>query len=105
MGDLKLWWVGWTVPDEVPDKHMVRKWPAGIRGWHTGYGEGYTTWVAAVWAADAGKARDTALGCFGESAGLLGEWVDTNECDPTKPLSDRFPGGYPARPEAPGEGE
>lgn len=48
VSDLKLWWVGWEVPDELPQSAMLDSWPDGMRGWPSG--DTNCVWVGAVWA-------------------------------------------------------
>jgi hypothetical protein len=90
----KIWWVGWTVPDDVPDEHMSESWPGGMKGWRTGSGEDYSTWVGVVRARNKRGAWKVVLSCYGESAARVGERFDTREMDPEEQSapSDRFPG-------------
>lgn len=90
---MDLWWCGWNVPDAVPNEHMVERWPEGMKGWRTGYGDDYTTWVAVVMANTEEEAWNTILSCYGESAGEISERFGCQTIDPTKVGGDdRFPG-------------
>lgn len=64
---LYTFWCGWEVPDGVPDEHMVEAWPAGMKGWLSGSGDVFSTWVGRVDAASAEAAEKIVRGCYGKS--------------------------------------
>jgi len=89
---VKVFWVGWTFPDEhQEDKRIASSWPKGVKGWTTGYGHDYTTWVGRVEAESAEEAESLVLSMYGELASHV-EWRWSPEEKPWgwKP-SDRFP--------------
>lgn len=94
-----LWWCGWSVPDSVPEDHMLERWPETMTGWRTGEGDDYSTWAGAVWARDKAEARATVLRCYGKSAKKI-SWRFEPEARPDDfTPSDRFGGKLPPKPE------
>jgi hypothetical protein len=88
---MKLWWLGWTSPKDIPDDHVLAKWPSNMQGWRTGEGDDHLTWVGAIWAETAGDAWTTVLSCYGESAGRVVERFEPDlKPDDWRP-TDRFP--------------
>lgn len=60
-------WVGWEADDDIPDKEIAPSWPAGMKGWVSGYGGttedgGYRTWCARVDADTAEEAEKIVRG-------------------------------------------
>ena len=88
----KPFWVGWEVPDDTPDEHMVLTWPEGMKGWCSGSGDDYTTWVGIVFAEDAQAAWAKVLSCYGESADCIRDRDFTSEMTKQPPENGRFPG-------------
>lgn len=62
------YWVGWNAPFDIPDEQMVEVWPRGMKGWCTGEGDDYSTWVARIDAVSAAGAIETLRSCYGHSA-------------------------------------
>lgn len=91
LDDKQFYWCGWTVPDDVPDEHMVESWPTNMKGWHTGSGEGFTTWAGLVWASSPDEAWRTVLSCYGPSADQIGERWEPEERGTEWEGTGRFP--------------
>lgn len=89
--ELYTWWVGWEVPDMVPEENAVETWPDGMRGWLSGHGNGYKTWTGRVDAPSAAEAWATVLRCYGPSCGDIKQrWEPRQHPLGWRP-GDRFP--------------
>lgn len=85
-------WVGWEVDNDIPDEHMVEKWPAGMKGWRSGYGDGHVTWCARVDADTAEDAEGVVRGCYGKSAKKIRmRWEPEEHELGWRPTGGRFP--------------
>jgi hypothetical protein len=85
---MKNWWMGWTFPDEyADDERVAQTWPAGVKGWRSGYGEGYTTWCGHVIAESEERAKEKILSAYGPLAEHV-EW----RWDPEERPADWKPG-------------
>lgn len=88
----KLWWMSWNQQGS-DSRPMIYSPPAGVVGWwESGFGEGYATVVALVYAETEAAAK------FVVTAGWepgVGEWRFVREYDASKPPGDRFPAPVP----------
>lgn len=62
--DSVTYWCGWNVPEGIPKSSIVRKWPEGMKGWESGIGDGYTTWVARIEAPTPARAEAMIRSCY-----------------------------------------
>lgn len=86
----KIYKVGWRIPDNLDDNKLPEAWPAHMRGWNTGFGTGYLTYVGLVLAENEESTiqvvRDLYAGC--------GDVVDDRDMTQEVPARvdwDRFP--------------
>ena len=94
---MNLYWCGWNVPDDVPEEDMLAEWPACMKGWCSGSGEGYDVYVGAVWGMNVEQARLAIRHCYGLSGHRIVERWEPHTI-PEDTTSERFPGGMPAKP-------
>ncbi len=83
----KRFWCRWEAPESIPTAHISEKWPDGMYGWISGYGDGYQIWCAVVTATTPEQANDIVLSCYGKSAKFL-----TMSWEPQEKLTDWLPG-------------
>lgn len=89
---LYTFWVGWDVDDRIPQDHMVKKWPEGMKGWNSGFGDGYALYTGRVVADTAEAAETIVRSCYGSSgAQIRMRWdPEQHELD-WRPTGGRFP--------------
>jgi len=88
----RMWWCGWTAPDDIPEEDMLAKWPDGMEGFCTGSGDECSIWAGGVIAATSEDAWKVVLQCYGESADrITRRWAPEEHADDWTP-GDRFPG-------------
>jgi hypothetical protein len=89
---LYTFWCGWEVDDAIPQSHMKKGWPEGMKGWETGFSETFSTWVARVDASDAAEAKRIIRGCYGKSGRRIRmRWDPEKNAHGYRPPPGRFP--------------
>lgn len=85
-------WCGWEVDDDVPDEHMATRWPAGMKGWITGYSDSFSTFAGRVDAKTASDAERVIRGCYGKSSARIRmRWEPKQHEHGWRPTDGRFP--------------
>jgi hypothetical protein len=89
-------WCGWEVPREVPGHHMAAVWPAGSKGWISGWtgdnGDDERVYVGRIDAASVEDARAILRSCYGESGDSIRErWEPVPHEIGWRDTSGRFP--------------
>ncbi len=91
------YWCGWEVPAEIPGKHMLDKWPDGMKGWVSGYtlndkDQEEQVYVGRVDADSVEEARAIVASCYGPSGHKLRErWEPEEKEFGYRPTGGRFP--------------
>lgn len=92
MSEKFTFWTGWEADDTIPDEHTVASWPKGMKGWRSGYGEGFSTWTARVDAATPQEAEKIVRSCYSKSgAKIRMRWEPEQNKLGWRPLGGRFP--------------
>lgn len=90
----QVYWLSWTVSDDVPVMDMAEEWPDGMIGFLSGYGDDHDIWCGIVFAESAEAAWHKVLSCYAsKSHGGIGERIEPTECGEGWEPSDRFVGG------------
>lgn len=86
------YWCGWEVDNDIPQSHMVDRWPDGMKGWESGFADGFTTWVARVDAHSAKEAERIVRNCYGKSGPKIRmRWEPEQNALGYRPSGGRFP--------------
>lgn len=89
---LFTFWVGFEVDESIPQDHMVEKWPTGMKGWTSGYGDGFSTKCARVDADSPAQAESIVRSCYGPSADKIRmRWEPEEHEHGWRPTGGRFP--------------
>lgn len=86
------YWCRWEAPGDIPDEHMVEKWPKGMRGWISGYSKNATIWCARVDATSPEAAERIIRKCYGPSGDEIQlSWEPEENKLGWRPTGGRFP--------------
>ena len=85
-------WVGWSVPhDGIPNEHIARDWPPGMKGWCSGSSNAVVLWVGRVDAETPDEAWAVVLGLYGASRERIVSRWEPKEHDLGWRPGDRVP--------------